>query len=46
MTVTFVAPKLGFFLAQGPARVGRVVVAEIGIPRPFLEELGRGASGG
>ena len=39
VTVTFVAPKLGFSLADGPAHVGRCVVAEIGIPRGFLTEL-------
>ena len=36
VTVTFVGPKRGFFRAQGPAHCGRVVVAEIGIPRAFL----------
>jgi len=34
VTVTFVAPKLGFALADGPAHVGRVVVAGIGVPAP------------
>jgi ADP-dependent NAD(P)H-hydrate dehydratase / NAD(P)H-hydrate epimerase len=37
-TVTFVAPKPGFVLNAGPACVGRVVVAEIGIPRFLVEE--------
>ncbi|MDF1800311.1 MAG: NAD(P)H-hydrate epimerase [Planctomycetota bacterium] len=37
LTVTFVAPKPGFFVAQGPAHTGRVLVAEIGIPRAYLE---------
>lgn len=48
VTVTFVAQKSGFALAEGPARCGRVVVAEIGIPRPLLEEALRSAghSGG
>ncbi len=30
-TVTFVAPKKGFFLKQGPACCGRIVVRDIGI---------------
>ena len=38
LTVTFVAQKPGFFRGQGPALCGRIVVAEIGIPRPILEE--------
>jgi len=37
LTVTFVAPKPGFFTGAGPAHTGRVLVAEIGIPRAFLE---------
>ncbi|MEW6073685.1 MAG: NAD(P)H-hydrate epimerase [Planctomycetota bacterium] len=36
VTVTFVGPKRGFRLAAGPRCCGRVVVAEIGIPRAFL----------
>jgi NAD(P)H-hydrate epimerase len=38
VTVTFVAPKPGFERGEGPARCGRVVVAEIGIPRAWVEE--------
>ena len=36
VTVTFVAAKPGFHRGEGPARCGRVVVAEIGIPRSWL----------
>jgi NAD(P)H-hydrate epimerase len=32
-TVTFILPKVGFFKGQGPAHVGELVVADIGIPR-------------
>jgi NAD(P)H-hydrate epimerase len=38
LTVSFVAPKPGFFRGLGPACVGRLVVAEIGIPRPLIDE--------
>lgn len=44
-TVTFVAKKPGLVLGRGPELAGRVTVAEIGIPRPLLEEAARGASG-
>jgi NAD(P)H-hydrate epimerase len=40
LTVTFVARKPGFLRGHGPELCGRVVVAEIGIPRPFLEAAG------
>ncbi len=43
VTVTFVAKKPGFLRGEGPARCGRVVVAEIGIPRTLLEEAARRA---
>lgn len=36
-TVTFLAPKLGFFRGAGPAHVGRVHVAEIGVPSAWIE---------
>lgn len=42
LTVTFVAQKLGMLAGRGPELCGRVVVAEIGIPRPLLEEAARG----
>lgn len=36
-TVTFVARKPGLLAGRGPELAGRVVVAEIGIPRPLLD---------
>jgi NAD(P)H-hydrate epimerase len=36
-TVTFVARKPGFALGIGPEVCGRVVVAEIGVPRAWIE---------
>jgi hydroxyethylthiazole kinase-like uncharacterized protein yjeF len=36
VTVTFVARKPGLLLGRGPALAGRIVVAEIGIPRPWI----------
>ncbi len=36
VTVTFGLPKQGFFVGQGPAHVGRLIVDEIGIPREVL----------
>ena len=45
ITVTLAAKKIGMERGEGPARCGRVVVAEIGIPRFLLEEaLGPEAS--
>jgi len=41
-TVTFVARKPGFLSGHGPELCGRIVVAEIGIPRAFLEAAARG----
>lgn len=37
-TVTFVAAKRGFFTGQGPQCTGKVVVAEISIPRELVEK--------
>ena len=37
LTVTFGAAKPGLFLGEGPAHAGRVVVAEIGLPRGLLD---------
>src|SRR5262245_38697753 len=37
VTVTFVAAKPGFTRGSGPELCGRVVVAEIGIPRAWIE---------
>lgn len=42
-TVTFVAPKPGFFRGAGPAHVGRLLVAEIGIPKAWVDEARRAA---
>lgn len=36
LTVTFVARKPGLLCGRGPALAGRLVVAEIGIPRPWI----------
>ena len=36
VTVTFVAQKFGFARGRGPELCGRIVVAEIGIPRSWL----------
>jgi NAD(P)H-hydrate epimerase len=36
-TVTFAFPKLGFTEAEGPARTGEVVVADISMPRELWE---------
>jgi len=38
VTVTFIAAKPGFYRKAGPSFCGKVVVAEIGIPRPYIEE--------
>ena len=38
VTVTFSAGKPGLYVGQGAVRSGRVVVADIGIPRDLLEE--------
>jgi len=35
-TVTFVAPKKGFFRAEGPAHCGKIVVRDIGISKAIL----------
>ncbi len=43
VTVTFVARKPGFGRGLGPEACGRVVVAEIGIPRTYLEQALRAA---
>ena len=43
VTVTFVARKPGLARGLGPLACGRIVVAEIGIPRAFVEEAARAA---
>ena len=40
MTVTFVGTKLGFTKPQSRAYTGQVQVADIGVPRELVEELG------
>jgi len=45
ITVTFVARKPGFARGSGPELCGRIAVAEIGVPRAYLEDAARGASG-
>ena len=42
VTVTFVAPKVGFFNGEGPSKVGRVVVADIGLPPELWPEAIQG----
>jgi len=36
-TITFAAPKRGFFLEDGPSHVGEVVLKDIGIPKRIIE---------
>ena len=43
VTVTFVARKPGFARGRGPELCGRIVVAEIGVPRAYLEGAAREA---
>ncbi len=38
-TVTFAAPKRGFFLSAGPSHVGKVLVGDLGIPPRFLADF-------
>ncbi len=38
-TVSFIAPKLGFYLNQGPSLCGQISIVDIGISRSILEEL-------
>lgn len=38
VTVTFGVPKLGLFLEAGRAHAGRVEVADLGVPRAWLED--------
>jgi hydroxyethylthiazole kinase-like uncharacterized protein yjeF len=40
-TVALGLPKRGFFLRDGPAHAGKLVVADISLPRPFLESAAR-----
>lgn len=36
-TITFVLPKKGFYLLDGPANTGRIVIADISAPRSLLQ---------
>jgi len=38
-TVSFIAPKLGFYLNQGPSLCGEISIVDIGISRDILEGL-------
>ena len=38
-TVSFIAPKLGFYLNQGPSLCGEISIVDIGISLSILEEL-------
>jgi len=46
VTVTFVAAKAGFARGEGPQQTGRVVVAEIGVPRKIVEEMTKTGTSG
>ena len=39
MTFTMAAPKIGMFSAEGIRRTGRIQVLDIGIPKPFFDDL-------
>jgi ADP-dependent NAD(P)H-hydrate dehydratase / NAD(P)H-hydrate epimerase len=41
-TVTFTAPKRGFFLGSAAQQVGQLVVRDIGSPPELVEEVGKG----
>jgi hydroxyethylthiazole kinase-like uncharacterized protein yjeF len=41
-TITFTAPKPGFFLDAGARHVGQLVVRDIGTPAVLIEETGKG----
>jgi len=43
-TATFVLPKRGFYLGEGPSHTGEVAVIDIGMPRELVESLGEVAS--
>jgi len=38
-TATFVLPKVGFDVAEGPAHVGCVTVVDIGVPKELVDEI-------
>lgn len=39
-TATFVMPKAGFFLTDGPAHIGRLHIIDIGVPKELVESTG------
>lgn len=41
-TVTFTAPKMGFFLGSAAEKVGQLIVRDIGSPLELVEEIGKG----
>jgi len=41
-TVTFTAPKIGFFLGTAALQVGQLIVRDIGSPPELIEEVGKG----
>jgi NAD(P)H-hydrate epimerase len=41
-TVTFTAPKIGFFLGTSYLQVGQLLVRDIGSPFELIEEVGKG----
>jgi ADP-dependent NAD(P)H-hydrate dehydratase / NAD(P)H-hydrate epimerase len=41
-TVTFTAPKIGFFLGSAAQHVGQLIVRDIGSPPELIEEVGKG----
>jgi len=41
-TVTFTAPKLGFFLGAAHLRIGQLAVRDIGSPPELVDEVGKG----
>jgi len=45
-TVSFIAPKLGFYLNQGPSLCGEISIVDIGVSRSILEELIKNKEGG
>ncbi|MBX3388815.1 MAG: NAD(P)H-hydrate epimerase [Phycisphaeraceae bacterium] len=46
VTVTFVALKEGMLMPEAIEHLGRVIVADIGVPRVLIERLGRRVGGG
>ena len=38
-TVTFTFPKKGFYVKEGPAHVGKVIVRDIGIPKVLVDKI-------